>query len=151
MVVDLAAALAGLSWPVSSDAGAKILGTLGWRPLRPGMPAFATGLGITPDVATVAQVDGEITTISVNLIDYIDEEGPAREAFASEAFGAYVVAMKDRFGDSRIPPFPRDHDASYWDMAGGSRVTVLGTDMMATLMVESPALAEAKRAHAARP
>ncbi len=149
-VVRIARALAELPWPVPVDAITPQLAALGWRPVRPGMFTYVTGLGVTPDVASASKARGELATVSLNLVDRADDASAERERFIQDTSGGYVLALSEEFGPATPAPFPRQHAESSWDLDSGARLTLTATPAMITLAVDSPVMRAARRA-AGRP
>ncbi|MDO5494244.1 MAG: DUF6301 family protein [bacterium] len=150
-VVELAQALVDLPWPVAVEDITPLLEELGWVEIAPDLYTYTTGLEITPDLATAAKAQGELTSIDVNLVDYDKEPSEEREEFVKDVGGSNVLALSDVFGESEIPPFPRQSDIAFWNLPNGARLSHIVTPKMVTLWVDSPRMAAAKRTIAKNP
>lgn len=151
-VTDIAQKLVNLSWPVAADAITPTLESLfGWTPVREDIPAYYTHLGISPGLGRAVKADGNLTRVGLDLVDRDNDESPARNDWIHDVGGSYVLALKEAFGQSRVPPFPRQRDVSFWEMPNRSRLTLTATTQMITLEIESPRLAGAHRTLAKHP
>ncbi|HHW83743.1 MAG TPA: hypothetical protein GX743_08040 [Actinomycetales bacterium] len=150
-VVELAEAMMDVQWPVPKEDVPALAEQLGWRQVRADVPAYYTGLPISPDLGTSQAAEGELTRLTAHLVDREPAQSEEFSQWLLEVSGSYVVALKERFGPSRVNTFPSDHLASMWDCESGAVLSLVTTPTTIQLKVESPRIVDARRVIAQNP
>lgn len=136
--VETACALVELAWPVAEDEFPALAQELRWTPVAPGLLAFHSDLGVTPDLAMAAKVKGDVREITVNLVDAADSDDAARRAFLDETCARYREALQSEFGDPVMRVDEASIQESTWVFESGAACSLTLTPKMVSLRVDSP-------------